>query len=156
MINRFLVPIIKKAVRKRLGRDIAPLNTMAEHPDILVPYAKFSAALEKASLVPRHLKALGVPGAFHDHERPLQHRRDPGDEFARVPSIRPDALQSREAGDQRRQDRFGPVAVLDPCRVHHHHQKPSEDIDHDMALASADALTAVIAAAPPFSVVLTV
>ena len=103
-----------------------------------------------------NLKALGVPGTFHDHERPLQHRRDPGDEFARVPSIRPDELQSREASDQRRQDRFGPVAVLDPRRVHHHHQKQSEDIDHDMALASADALTAVIAADPPFSVVLTV
>ena len=30
-------------------------------------------------------KALRVPGAFHDREGPLQHRRHPRDELARIP-----------------------------------------------------------------------
>jgi hypothetical protein len=40
--------------------------------------------------------------------------------------------------------------------MHHHDQQEPEDIDHDVALAPADALAAVIAADPPFSVVFTV
>jgi hypothetical protein len=40
--------------------------------------------------------------------------------------------------------------------MYHHDQQETEDIDHDVALASADALTAVIASDPPFSVVFTV
>ena len=62
-------------------------------------------------------KALRVPGAFHDREGPLQHRRHPRDELARIPAIGPDQLQSREAGDQCCQDLFGPVAVLHPSRM---------------------------------------
>jgi hypothetical protein len=103
-----------------------------------------------------HLKALGMPRAFHDDERPLQHRRDPRDELARVSPIRPDELQSREAGDQRRQDRFGAIPILDPSGMHHHDQEQPQDIDDDVALAPTDALAAVIAPDPPFSVVLTV
>jgi hypothetical protein len=38
---------------------------------------------------------------------------------------------------------------------HHNAQEP-EDIHHDVPLAPTDALAAVIAPAPPFSVVLTV
>jgi len=70
-----------------------------------------------------HLKTSGVPGTFHDDEGPLQHRRDPRDERARVAAIRPDALQSREAGDQGCQDRFGPIAVLDASRMDQHDEE---------------------------------
>ena len=104
----------------------------------------------------QHVKALGVPGTFHDHQRPLQLGRHPRNELASVSPVSPDELQAREAGDQRRQNRFGPVAVLDPRRVHQHHEEQPEDIDHDMALAPAEALAAVIAPEPPFSVVFTV
>jgi hypothetical protein len=38
----------------------------------------------------------------------------------------------------------------------HHDEEQPQDIDHDVALATADALAAVIAADPPFSVVCTV
>jgi hypothetical protein len=38
----------------------------------------------------------------------------------------------------------------------YHDQQETEDIDHNVALAPADALAAVIAAEPPFSVVFTV
>jgi hypothetical protein len=40
--------------------------------------------------------------------------------------------------------------------MHHHDQKQPQDIDDDVALAPTDALAAVIAADPPFSVVFTV
>jgi hypothetical protein len=65
-------------------------------------------------------------------------------------------VQTREAGDQCRQHRFGPVAVLDPCGMHHDDQQQPQDIDDNVALAPPDALAPVIAAGPPFSVVFTV
>src|SRR5262249_53362712 len=102
------------------------------------------------------LKTLGMPRAFHDHQGPLQHRRDPRDELARVAPIGPDQPQSWETGDQCRQDLFGAIPVLDLRRMHHHNQQETEDIDHDVALASADALALVIAPDLSFSVVFTV
>jgi len=51
---------------------------------------------------------------------------------------------------------LGPIAVLDPSRMHHHHQKETEHIHDDVALAPPRALPPVIAADPPFSVVFTV
>ena len=102
------------------------------------------------------LKALGVPGTFHDHQGPLERRRHPRDELAGVPAIGPDQLQSREAGDQRRQHLFGPIAVLNPRRMDDDDEEQAEDIDDNVALAAAYALTPIIAPDPPFSVVLTV
>jgi hypothetical protein len=58
MFSRLKVALIRRFARKRLGKDIAPLQTMAMHPGVLVPYAEFSMALEKTSLVPAKLKAL--------------------------------------------------------------------------------------------------
>ena len=39
-----------------------------------------------------YMKALGVPRAFHDHEGPLQHRRDPCDKLTGVAAIGPEQL----------------------------------------------------------------
>ena len=103
-----------------------------------------------------HLKTLGVPRAFHNHEGPVQHRRDPRDELARVPAIGPDQLQSREAGNQCPQHRFRSITVLEASGMHQHDEEQPQDIDDDVALAPTDALAAVIAAGPPFSVVFTV
>ena len=58
MFKRFQVALIRRLARKRLGRDIAPLATIAAHPDVLIPYAKFSLALDKTRLVPLKLKIL--------------------------------------------------------------------------------------------------
>ena len=58
MLTRLKVALIRRFARKRLGKDIAPLETMATHPGVLVPYAEFSMALEKTSLVPAKLKVL--------------------------------------------------------------------------------------------------
>jgi len=59
VFSRLKVSLIRKLARKRLGKDIAPLETIATHPGVLVPYAQFSQALEKTNLVPAKLKVLG-------------------------------------------------------------------------------------------------
>jgi hypothetical protein len=59
MFTRLKVALIRKMARKRLGKDIAPLNTVATHPDVLIPYTRFSLALDQTNLVPAKLKALG-------------------------------------------------------------------------------------------------
>ena len=59
MFKQLQVALIRRFARKRLGRDIAPLKTIASHPDFLIAYAKFSMAIEKTSLVPHSLKVLG-------------------------------------------------------------------------------------------------
>ena len=59
MFKKLQVSLIRKFARKRLGKDIAPLGTIATHPDVLIPYAKFSMAMEKTNLVPAKLKVLG-------------------------------------------------------------------------------------------------
>jgi hypothetical protein len=41
-----------------LKKDIAPLDTLATHPDVLIPYTRFSLALEKTHLVSAKLKKL--------------------------------------------------------------------------------------------------
>ena len=53
-----MAPLIRRMARKRLGRDIAPLATIATHPDILVGYARYGQTLEKTSLLPAKLKVL--------------------------------------------------------------------------------------------------
>ena len=58
MFDGIKVALIRRMARKRLGKDIAPLTTYASHPAVMVPYAQFSLALEKAGLVPRKLKVL--------------------------------------------------------------------------------------------------
>src|SRR5215831_7455899 len=103
-----------------------------------------------------NLKALGVPGTFHDHQSPLQRGRHPRHELASIPPVSPDELQSRNAGHECPERRFGPIAVLEPRRMHHHDEEQPEDIDDDVALTPTDALAAVIAPGPPFSVVFTV
>ncbi len=59
MLKKLKVAAIRKFARKRLGRDIAPLQTLATHPDVLIPYTNFSLALDKTRLVPSKLKVLG-------------------------------------------------------------------------------------------------
>ena len=59
MFKKLKVNIIRKFARKRLGKDIAPLDTFATHPDFMIAYAQFSQALEKTNLVDHKLKVLG-------------------------------------------------------------------------------------------------
>lgn len=59
MFTRLKVGIIRRMARKRLGKDIAPLETASTHPDYLVAYAQFGQALDKTNLVSAKLKQLG-------------------------------------------------------------------------------------------------
>jgi hypothetical protein len=59
LFTKLKVAAIRRFARKRLGKDIAPLNTNATHPDYLIAYTKFSRALDRTSLVPAKLKVLG-------------------------------------------------------------------------------------------------
>ncbi len=59
MFTKLKVALIRRFARKRLGKEIAPLITLATHPDVLIPYTRFSGALDKAHLVPAKLKVLG-------------------------------------------------------------------------------------------------
>lgn len=59
MFKGLQVALIRRFARKHLGKDIAPLNTIATHPDYLIAYAQFTQALEKLSLLPARLKVLG-------------------------------------------------------------------------------------------------
>jgi hypothetical protein len=58
MLKSLKVKLIRRFARKRLGKDIAPLNTLATHPDVLIPYAQFNLALDKTNLVSGKLKRL--------------------------------------------------------------------------------------------------
>ncbi len=58
MLKNLKVALIRRHARKRLKKDIAPLDTLATHPDVLVPYARFSLALDKTHLVSAKLKKL--------------------------------------------------------------------------------------------------
>src|SRR5258708_26191295 len=58
MFSRFMVPLVRRMARKRLGKDIAPLNTMATHPDVLLGYARYNQTLNKTSLLLAKLKLL--------------------------------------------------------------------------------------------------
>ena len=59
MLKKLKVALIRRFARKSLGKDIAPLQTVATHPDVLIPYTQFSVALDKTKLVERKLKVLG-------------------------------------------------------------------------------------------------
>ncbi|HEY6306171.1 MAG TPA: hypothetical protein VI488_06890 [Candidatus Angelobacter sp.] len=71
MFTRLKVAVIRRMARKRLGRDIAPLATMATHPGVLVPYAQYGQALDKTNLVSAKLKRLGQIRAAKQIECPF-------------------------------------------------------------------------------------
>ena len=58
MLSGLKVALIRRFARKTLKKDIAPLDTLATHPDVLIPYTRFSLALEKTHLVSAKLKKL--------------------------------------------------------------------------------------------------
>jgi hypothetical protein len=58
MFSGLKVALIRRFARKRLKKDIAPLDTMATHPDVLIPYTRYSLALDKTRLVSAKLKKL--------------------------------------------------------------------------------------------------
>ncbi len=60
MFESVQIAAIKRAARKRLGKLIKPLETMAAHPKLLIAWTKFNLAWNKFDLVDAKLKALAV------------------------------------------------------------------------------------------------
>jgi hypothetical protein len=58
MLESLKVALIRRMARKRLKRDIAPLDTLATHPAVLIPYTRYGLALDKTNLVSAKLKQL--------------------------------------------------------------------------------------------------
>jgi hypothetical protein len=71
MFSRLQVALIRRFARRRLKKDIAPLDTLATHPDVLIPYTRFSLALDKTNLVSAKLKRLGQIRAAKQVECPF-------------------------------------------------------------------------------------
>jgi hypothetical protein len=65
MFEAFKVWLIRKMVKRRLGRAIAPVETMSAHPGVLIPYTRYSQALQKTSAVDAQLKMLAVVRTAH-------------------------------------------------------------------------------------------
>jgi hypothetical protein len=71
MFSRLQVALIRRFARRRLKKDIAPLDTLATHPDVLIPYTRFNLALDKTNLVSAKLKKLGQIRAAKQVECPF-------------------------------------------------------------------------------------
>ena len=88
-------------------------------------------------------------------DRPVQPEfPDPVHQRSGIGPISPDVPQPRKLVPQDRQDTFRPVAVLHIGGRDDDGQEPAEGIDQYMSLAPLDVLVRIIAADPPFSVVL--
>ncbi len=71
MLESLKVALIRRFARKRLGKDIAPLDTLTTHPAVLIPYTRFSLALDRTHLVPAKLKVLAQLRAAKQVECPF-------------------------------------------------------------------------------------
>jgi hypothetical protein len=71
IFSRLRIAVIRGIVRQRLKKDIAPFETMATHPGVLIPYAQFGQALEKTNLVSAKLKKLAQIRAAKQVECPF-------------------------------------------------------------------------------------
>ena len=103
----------------------------------------------------QHHEANNAVAALDNVQNPAAQKHGPGDEFARVASIGPDALQPRVQTSELAQHQLGTVTILHIRSVHHHRQNRTERIDDDVSLAPVDLLARVVTPRPPFSVVLT-
>jgi hypothetical protein len=99
--------------------------------------------------------ALATVGVCHNLDLAAQFGLHPlGKAATLVATIRPDQLQAGKDPAQRRQQQFASLLVLDVGFMHELVQDQSVGIYQDVAFASLDLLAAVVAAGPPFCVVL--
>ena len=116
-----------------------------------------------ADLLPSDLDAFGdphtadaTPGMLHDLDRPAESGCDPVHETALlVSAIGPDELHPRKAASKGSQQEFAAMVILDVGFMHQHVQQEPIGIDEQMALAPFHAFAAIVAAQPPFWLVLT-
>ena len=103
----------------------------------------------------QHLKAMFLAPA-HDFQDPATQVSGPLDQDSGIAAIGLDQLQAREAAQQLGQDQLGAVSILNIGGVHDYRQQQAQPVHYQVALARGHFLAGVVAARPPFSVVLTV
>ena len=92
----------------------------------------------------------------HNLDGPAQFGLDPlGKAAALVATMRPDQVEPGKDPAQRSQQHFAALLVLDVGFMHQHLQDQASGLDQDVTLAPLDLLAAVVAAPPPFWLVLT-
>lgn len=97
-----------------------------------------------------------TPRVFDNFHLPAQGVFDPlGEASLVIAAIRPDQLKTRETPLQRFEQEFSAVIVLNTGFMHQDVEDQSGGIDKQMPLATLDLFAAVIAAKPPFWLVLT-
>jgi len=95
------------------------------------------------------------PGAPDDLDPAAEVALNPGGRGPGVARVQPQLAQAREDAAEVGEHQPGPVAVGDVGRVDDDLQDQAGGVDQQVALAPAQLLGAVVAARPPFSVVLT-
>src|SRR5260221_13651844 len=97
-----------------------------------------------------------TPRVFDDLDLPAERRLDPLDETTLVVgAIGPDQLEPRKGSLERRKQELAPIVILDTGFMDEDlHDQPIGVHEH-MALAAFDLLAAIVAAQPPFWLVLT-
>ena len=103
----------------------------------------------------QHLEAVAVRAAADHAQHPASCGPSPRHQAAGVGRIGPDHLEPGEPAQQFGQHQPGSVPILDVGGVNDHSQEQPRSVHYDVALASGHLFACVIAARPPFSVVLT-
>src|SRR4051794_10913346 len=97
-------------------------------------------------------------GRLLHHLQPDRLRQPPGGHpvgDAAVRPVGPHPLQPAEPPADHLEQQLRPVGVVHVGGMHHHSEDQAERIDQDVPLAAGDLLSPIVAAGPPFSVVLT-
>ena len=103
----------------------------------------------------QHLESVAVGIPPHHLQQPSTGGPGPRYQLPGVGGVSPDYLEPWEVSQQFGQHEPGSVPVLDVGCVNHHSQEQPSGIHYNVALASRHLFACVIAARPPFSVVLT-
>ena len=103
----------------------------------------------------QHLEMVAVRRTLDNLQKPTTEGVCPLHKLSSISAICPDQLEPRKSPHQFRKHKLGPVSVLDIRSMDDNGQKQSQSVYDDMAFASRDLLARVVAARPPFSVVLT-
>ena len=103
----------------------------------------------------QHLELVAVRSPAHHLQQPSSSLPSPRHQPTGIGRIRPDDLEPGEPAQQLGQHQPGPVPVLDVGGVNHHGQEQPGGVHYDVALAPGHLFAGVVAARPPFSVVLT-
>ena len=103
----------------------------------------------------QHLELVAVRSPAHHFQQPSSSLPRPRHQSTGIGRIGLDGLKPGEPTQQLGQHQPGPVPVLDVGGVNHHGQEQPGGVHYDVALAPGHLFAGIVAARPPFPVVLT-